>query len=73
MTVKDLMEIILEQGWTNFFLDPRFLGRTILFKRPIEHARKMSAHKQIARLIETQLESLLFSLYYLDSTYNLHF
>ena len=67
MKVKDLMEIVLKQDWTNFFLGSRFLGR------PIEHARKMSAHKQIARLIETQLESLLFALYYLNSTYNLHF
>ena len=32
---------------------------------------KMCAHNQITRPIKAQLETLLFSLYYLNSTYNL--
>ena len=55
-----------------------------LYKRPIFQMRKfylrawsgtqkMGAQSQIVRPIETQLETLLFALYYLNSTYNLHF
>ena len=34
---------------------------------------KMGAQNQNASLIETQLEKLLFALYYLNSTYSFHF
>ena len=35
--------------------------------------KKMGPQNQIARPIETQLETLLFALYYLNISYNLHF
>ena len=55
-----------------------------LFRRPIFWAcnftcapdqalKKMGAQNQIVRPIETQLETLLFAIYYLNSTYNLYF
>ena len=59
----------LKQAWTNFFLGARFW---FLTARSIGHA-KMGAQNQSARLIETELETLLFSLYYLNSSYSFHF
>ena len=35
--------------------------------------RKMSAQNQSARLIEAQLQKLLFALYFLNSTSSFHF
>ena len=60
--------VYIKQGWTNFFLGARFFGRVILLARLIGHAKKMDAQNQIARPIKTQLETLLFALYYLSST-----
>ena len=37
------------------------------------HAKKMTAQNQIARLIETQLETLCFAFYDLNSTYKFYF
>ena len=46
----------------------KFLSsRAILFTRPIRHAKEMVAQNQSARLIATQLETLLFALYLLLS------
>ena len=52
---------------------PFFLGaRQVKFGAP-SGEQKMGAQNQRARLIEAQLETLLFVLYYLNSTYSFHF
>ena len=35
--------------------------------------KKMGTQNQSERLVETQLETLLFVLYYLNNTYSFHF
>ena len=57
------------QGWTNLSL------RAILFPRPIGHARKTGAQNQsqCARLIEKQLETIIFVLCYLNRTCSFRF
>ena len=68
-----LIVVNIKQGWTNFFLGTRFLGLAILLARPIGHAKKMAAQNQSIRPIETQLETFLFALYYLNITYSFRF
>ena len=50
------------------------MGRQISFwASDRARKKKIGAQNQIAGPIETQLETLLFALYYLNSTYNHHF
>ena len=56
--------VSFNQGWTNFFLGAQFFGWAILLNFTLD---------QIGRLIETQLETLLFAFYYLIISYNLYF
>ena len=63
--------IEIRDGQISFYA-PNF-SHAILFARSIERAEKVSAQNQSARAIETQLETLLFVLYYINSTYNVHF
>ena len=61
------------QGCKNFFLGTRYFRHAILLARQIRRAKKMRAQNQSALLFETQLEKMLFDLYYLNSTYSFHF
>ena len=47
----------------------KFLSRRSIFRAP----KKMGAQNQSTRVIETQLETFLFILYYPSSTYSFHF
>ena len=66
---------VIRQGWTNLLLRARFFGCAILFARPIVHAKKTGAQNQTQcpRLIEKQLETTIFVLYYLDRACSFHF
>ena len=57
---------------TNFFLSARLFRRVVLLARPIKHA-KMGGQILNESLIETQLETLIFVLYYLSKTCSFHF
>ena len=56
-----------------FLSKPLFFGAQINLRAQSDLRARMGAQIQIARPIETQLETLSFALYNLNSTYNLHF
>ena len=65
---SEWIKVVLS-GVEKFLSRCPILGRAILFARPIGHA-KMGAQNQSAGPIETKLETLLFALHYLNSTYS---
>ena len=67
---SEWIKVVLS-GVEKFLSRCPILGRELLFARPIGHA-KMGAQNQSAGLIETKLETLLFALHYLNSTYSLN-
>ena len=77
MLMKDFTNGHVKSEWIKValsgvdkFLSSRpILECAILFAHPIGHA-KMGAQYQGAGPIETELETLLFALYYLNSTYS---
>ena len=54
-------------------VDKFLFRRAILLARPIGHAKNMGAQNHTARPIETQLETLLFALCYLNSNFTFIF
>ena len=75
MKIFEIMELIIRDEQISFWV-PDFSGvqfYLILQKFIFLILQKMIAQNQSAPPIETQLETLLFALYYLNSTYSLIF